>query len=98
MSNLGWNVVITFAFIGAAFAASDDASAKADVLCEVRSEGHIAKYGGLAKDSAEHVARGELPTCDPNDKGSSQEVSSRDSYEHDQAGDKSRYCKKRWFC
>jgi hypothetical protein len=61
-------------------------------LCEHRSAAHIAKYGGLKKDSAEHVAKGELPTCDPNPKASE---SKRDNDKHD---DKSRYCKRKWYC
>lgn len=63
-------------------------------LCEVRSQAHIEKYGGLLKDSAEHVARGELPTCNP-DKPAKAESS---QYDSDEPGKKSRYCKKRWFC
>ncbi|QBP31098.1 hypothetical protein SEA_REFUGE_80 [Mycobacterium phage Refuge] len=66
-------------------------AAHAGPLCEHRSEAHIAQYGGLLKDSADHVARGELPTCDPNP-----ESSQDDSQPDDDS--KSRYCRKRWYC
>jgi len=61
-------------------------------LCEVRSEAHYEKHGGLVADSAWHVSRGELPTCQPSER----QEASRDKSED---GDKkSRYCRKRWFC
>ena len=68
-------------------------------LCEVRSDAHIAKYGGLAKDSAEHIARGELPTCDPNPPQEAQSHQAESSqYDSDEPGKKSRYCRKKWYC
>ena len=75
-----------------ALATPDDAHAVTP-LCEARGQAHIEKHGGLAKDSAEHVIRGELPTCDPNpDKASSP------PQHEDKHDDKSRYCKRKWFC
>lgn len=61
-------------------------------LCEVRSDAHAAEHGGLWADSAYHVSHGERPTCDPNPKASE---SKRDNDKHD---DKSRYCKRKWYC
>lgn len=78
-----------------AFIADADAHASP---CEVRSAAHIAKHGGLAADSAWHVANGELPTC-----GEERTYSAPASQEDDRAQQrsdegKSRYCRKRWFC
>jgi hypothetical protein len=88
---VAWLVAVQLAF-GMALATAYEADA--GPLCEVRSAAHIAKYGGLAKDSAEHVARGELPTCDP---AESSEASHASQSNDDRDG-KSRYCKRRWFC
>lgn len=67
--------------------------ADAAPLCEHRGEAHIAKHGGLLKDSAEHVARGELPMCDPSPQGqTAQRVNNNDR------DGKSRFCRKRWYC
>jgi len=61
-------------------------------LCEVRAEAHYEKHGGLVADSLYHVAQGERPTCGAEQ--SPQAVSS-----HDESNDeKSRFCKRKWFC
>lgn len=39
--------------------------AHAGADCANRGEAHIEQHGGLAADSAWHVAHGQLPTCDP---------------------------------
>lgn len=39
-------------------------TAPLSVLCEHRSEAHIAEHGGRHTDDAYHIARGELPSCD----------------------------------
>lgn len=87
-------VLFVVIYLAAANAAPE---AKA-VPCEVRSAAHIAKHGGLAADSAWHVANGELPTC-----GEERTYSAPASQEDDRAQQrsdegKSRYCRKRWFC
>ncbi|QBJ00265.1 hypothetical protein SEA_PHARAOH_77 [Mycobacterium phage Pharaoh] len=65
--------------------------------CEVRTQAHYERYGGLWKDSAEHVLRGELPTCDPSTPQTSQGQEAHDEDHHD--GDKkSRHCRKSWYC
>ncbi|AKU45468.1 site-specific recombination directionality factor RDF [Mycobacterium phage Nhonho] len=74
-------------------------SARADGFsgCEHRSVSHQLEHGGLRADSDWHVAHGDLPTCDPEKKSESK---------HDSAGqgkdrgkdNKSRYCRKRWYC
>jgi hypothetical protein len=67
--------------------------ASADAACEFRSAKHVAEHGGLAADSAWHVANGELPTCDPDSK---QRAKRSDG---DGGKDKkSRFCRKRWWC
>lgn len=50
--------------------------------CEPRSSKHVLEHGGLAADSAWHVARGELPTC------SSEASSSRSSSDRDYRRDR----------
>ncbi|AXH48849.1 membrane protein [Mycobacterium phage Steamy] len=65
--------------------------AHAGPLCEARGQTHIDRHGGLAKDSADHIARGELPTCDPNPEAKSDNSSGYDDK-------KSRYCRKKWYC
>jgi len=71
--------------------------ASAGPLCEHRSKAHIEKYGGLAKDSAEHIARGELPTCDPDPEPDKPREAKRGNDDHKDDG-KSRYCRKHWYC
>ena len=63
-------------------------------LCEARGQAHIDRHGGLWKDSADHVARGELPTCDPNPEAS--EAKADNTNPSDEK--KSRYCRKHWYC
>jgi hypothetical protein len=63
------------------------------VPCEHRSEAHVADHGGLAADSAWHVANGQLPTCGDGGGSTQRAEEPRDSDEG-----KSRYCRKRWFC
>ncbi len=66
------------------------------VLCEVRSEAHALERGEtVASDSRWHVLNGELPTCGAEDVSRQAESS---QYDSDEAGGKSRYCRKRWFC
>lgn len=81
----GWAVAGLFAGCGLA--------AASPITCEVRSDAHVAKYGGLTKDSAEHIARGELPTCDPDAGEASEAKGDNDTYD-----EKSRYCKRKWYC
>lgn len=64
------------------------AEAKADVLCEHRSAAHEAEHGGHEADNAWHIAHGDLPTCD--------DGSSHSEQRHDD--DKSRYCRRHFFC
>jgi hypothetical protein len=68
-------------------------AAHAGPLCEARGQAHIDRHGGLAKDSADHIARGELPTCDPNPP---KDTAKPNYSDHDD--EKSRYCKRKWFC
>lgn len=82
-------LLIWAAIISAAVALASKSDAAP--LCEVRSSAHIAEYGGLWKDSAEHVARGELPTCDPNPDAAQQGGGQEEDT-------KSRYCRKHWYC
>lgn len=67
-------------------------SGKADAapLCEPRDATHQAEHGGFAVDSAWHVAHGQLPTC-----GTDSSAHKGDEHEDD---DKSRFCRKRWYC
>lgn len=58
--------------------------ANASPLCEYRSSVHVSEHGGLAADSAWHVAHGDLPTCD------SQQSEPR--HTEDQDGDNDRFC------
>lgn len=68
------------------------------VLCEVRSVAHQDAHGGLRLDSSWHVAHGERPTCDGGDTGLSGPVSvPSDTNDYDD-NDKSRYCRRHWFC
>ncbi|QFG08674.1 hypothetical protein PBI_VANISOA_82 [Mycobacterium phage Vanisoa] len=64
--------------------------ASAAPLCEVRSSAHIAEHGGLMADSAYHVAHGDLPTCDTSDSARQGDKPREDN--------KSRFCRKRWYC
>jgi len=63
--------------------------------CEHRSSRHISEHGGLAADSAWHVAHGQLPTCGQEASRQRAEDGSRKSEERDR---KSRFCRKRWWC
>ncbi|QGJ88839.1 hypothetical protein SEA_YECEY3_88 [Mycobacterium phage Yecey3] len=65
------------------------AEASSAPLCEVRSDAHIAEHGGFYADSAYHIAHGELPTC-------AKESNARQGANHDD--DKSRFCRKKWYC
>ncbi len=69
-------------------------------LCEVRSDAHIESHGGLAADSAWHVANGELPTCDPEGAVKAPGRAVDRSFDSERWGDgsKSRFCRKKWFC
>ena len=68
------------------------------VPCEVRSAAHIAEHGGLAADSAWHVANGQRPTCGDQAKASPAPApAASENKDRDDEG-KSRYCRKRWFC
>lgn len=84
--------------------------ANAAPLCEQRTAAHIAEHGGLAADSAWHLANGDLPTCGgqeqtrSNDRTGVEET--RRGGGSDQSGPKwndddepkSRYCRKHFFC
>lgn len=61
--------------------------------CEHRSAAHIAEHGGLAADSAWHVAHGDLPTC-----GEASSTADRDTNRDNDNEGKSRYCRKHWIC
>jgi hypothetical protein len=69
------------------------AEAHAAPQCEYRSEAHQSEHGGFEVDSAYHVAHGELPTCGQPE--STQVTAPADEHEDE---DKSRYCRKRWYC
>ncbi|AFU20704.1 hypothetical protein SEA_CHUPACABRA_80 [Mycobacterium phage Chupacabra] len=72
--------------------------ASAGPACEARGAAHVERYGGLAKDSADHIARGELPTCDPYAE-QQREPERKASHDNDRDRDrKSRFCRKHWFC
>ncbi|AFQ97389.1 site-specific recombination directionality factor RDF [Mycobacterium phage Rebeuca] len=87
------------ALLGAALLAGGlgIAPASAAPLCEHRGAAHVERYGGLAKDSADHIARGELPTCDPYAE-QSREPKARDNDNDRDRDRKSRFCRKHWFC
>lgn len=89
--------VVLAAAVFAGFAAYGGmASAPADAApCEHRSAAHVAEHGGLAADSAYHVAHGELPTCGNGERKASSETKNNDKPKSD---DKSRYCRKHFFC
>ena len=87
--------------------------AYADAGCEPRSAKHVAEHGGLAADSAWHVAHGDRPTC--GDKASSSSSSgssdsnrshrassssnSSSDYSDDYNSDhEGRFCDGRWWC
>ncbi|QXN73921.1 membrane protein [Mycobacterium phage Eaglepride] len=72
--------------------------ASAGPLCEHRGIAHVERYGGLAKDSADHIARGELPTCDPYAEQSRETKASHDDDNDRDRDRKSRFCRKRWWC
>ncbi|QLF84465.1 hypothetical protein SEA_TOPANGA_73 [Mycobacterium phage Topanga] len=74
------------------------APASAGPLCEHRGAAHVERYGGLAKDSADHIARGELPTCDPYAEQSRERKASHDNDNDRDRDRKSRFCRKHWFC
>ena len=68
-------------------------TAQAKPACEYRSAKHVAEHGGLAADSAWHVANGELPTCDVD---SGQKAKRGGGSKDDKR--KSRFCRKKWYC
>lgn len=76
--------------LGGLFLASEAHSAPLTPTCEVRSAAHSAEHGGLAADSAWHVAHGQLPTCEGSDPEHHEDNDSDES--------KSRYCRKHWYC
>jgi hypothetical protein len=71
--------------------------------CEHRSAAHVAEHGGTAADNAWHVSHGQLPTCDT---GHERESSARDqnvnegneSRNDEDPDDKSRFCRRHFFC
>ncbi|AAN01829.1 hypothetical protein SEA_BUZZBUZZ_74 [Mycobacterium phage BuzzBuzz] len=69
------------------------APAQAGPTCEHRSAAHIAEHGGINADSAWHVAHGQLPTCDHSSSGGEARNSNGDN-----DNEKSRFCRKRWYC
>ena len=85
-------VIAAVLIVGCSFGLSPSV-ASGSVGCEYRSAKHVAEHGGLAADSAWHVANGELPTCDPG----GQDRAKRSSGDGGKDG-KSRFCRKRWWC
>ena len=68
-------------------------------LCEVRSEAHIERHGGLAADSAWHVANGERPTCGQEGAVKAPERAVDESFDNERGDEsKSRFCRRKWFC
>lgn len=67
-------------------------TAYAGITCEHRSDKHVSSHGGVKKDSAYHVMRGELPTCDD------EKESGADNDSQKGRDKKSRFCRRRWFC
>ena len=88
--------------LGLTFMAPGIGTAQAVPLtCEHRSAAHVKDHGGLAEDSAWHVAHGELPTC--GEEQSSETRTGQDEgfkTEQDNQPDesKSRYCRQHWYC
>ncbi|QBJ04888.1 hypothetical protein SEA_ELEPHANTOON_87 [Mycobacterium phage Elephantoon] len=70
------------------------AEASSAPLCEVRSDAHVAEHGGLTADSSYHIQHGELPTCNGSEQTARQGDESRDN----DRDNKSRYCRKHWYC
>ncbi|QBP30563.1 hypothetical protein SEA_CHARM_82 [Mycobacterium phage Charm] len=66
-------------------------AAASPLTCEVRSNAHVAEHGGLLADSSYHVSHGELPTCD-----GSQDQARKGG--DDNRDNKSRFCRKKWYC
>ncbi len=90
--------VVLAAAVFAGFAAYGGmASAPADAApCEHRSAAHVAEHGGLAIDSAYHVSHGELPTCSNEERKTSSGANNNN--DKPKSDDKSRYCRKHFFC
>ncbi|UVF60947.1 hypothetical protein SEA_FAYELY_85 [Mycobacterium phage Fayely] len=70
------------------------AEASSAPLCEVRSDAHVAEHGGLTADNSYHIQHGELPTCNGSEQTATQ---GGDSTDNDR-DNKSRYCRKHWYC
>lgn len=75
----------------AAMALAEPPEASAVTPCEHRSASHISSHGGLAADSAWHVANGQLPTCDTGSAAQRKDAPQQNERE-------SRFCRKRWWC
>lgn len=86
--------VLVYAFCAGLWSAS----AEADAGCAQRSAAHIAKHGGLAADSAWHVANGELPTCGSESSGGGGNWTSNERSSSKDDDGKSRFCRARWWC
>lgn len=83
--------------IGNAPAIIAEETANASPLCEHRSAAHIAEHGGIKADNTWHVAHGDLPTCDNEDRGSVQNPGPRNE-DNNSDERKSRYCRQHWYC
>lgn len=62
------------------------AEANADPACERRSAAHVAEHGGIAADSAYHVAHGQLPTCNPDKQQASRPKDDGKPWKRDELG------------
>ncbi|AJD82493.1 hypothetical protein SHEEN_75 [Mycobacterium phage Sheen] len=84
---LGITVALAYAIMAVVTAGDAEGSP-----CVHRSAAHVAEHGGLAADSAWHVAHGQPPTCGDEDKPASTPRDDRDD------DNKSRWCRKHWYC
>lgn len=95
----------SFVAVGSMLLASPEASSS-PLTCEHRSAAHLAEHGGKAADDAYHISRGELPNCDDeapperrNDNSDANDGIDPPTRHQDNADDeKSRYCKRHFFC
>jgi len=67
-------------------------------ICEHRSTAHGMEHGGTKFDSDWHVAHGDLPTCDAERQALSQPEPAIQDNNKPSDEDKSRYCRKHWYC
>lgn len=98
-ASLMFRILALSAFIAAGllFGGGVLAEAEASPLCEHRSVSHSAEHGGVRFDSDWHVAHGDLPTCNE-DRDSLGESEPNFGSSDDEPDNKSRYCRKHWYC